>query len=569
MSLSFEDMQVKPVVVSSVDLGRPDSYQALIGGTQITKKEVISTSYNSSQASFQCNPPDSLTIIDRRVLLKVPITLTFTASSVAGGTYMLQSGYDAFRAMPLSSIMQTLTVSVNNNKITLQPSEVVSEVMRFHGNQRDLQYRSGAPALPDQSQEYSELLLTNRNPLAQYGERFEVPARGGFPYTAVGGAVGATTMTVSAVLTEPLLISPFVWGGADSKGLCRVQNMQVQINWESNLARVWSHFDPAGTVMSNVSVALGQPSLLFTYITNPPTLQIPKTLEYQYHDMSEVHITELGSSVAPDASYTMVSSNIQLSSIPEMLLICVKERKGDRTYKTTDSWQSLESVNLSWANSSGLLTGATKEQLYDISVKNGLDMTYTEWSADPTYVLSGGVQSQQRGVGSVLLLRLGEDIAFSDPASSVGVAGTFNLNMRLGLRNRNPTRTIFPALYITPIYRAVMSIQDNQSVLQTAVLSPADVLDSAKQANDIGAVSSSDVAGGAFNVSKFAKQALPYIRKGRKVAQDVARAIPGPEAKVASAILDGAEAFGLGRRGGMPVGGAKMSRAELRRALLE
>lgn len=579
MSLAFDKLNVVPVKAAALNVDKPVQYSAYLGGSTITYKEVISTSYSSSQASFTANPPSPNVIVDRaNVLLKQPVRITFNGTPAAG-TRLLQSGYDAFRAFPLHSVMNNLQLTLNNTKMSIEASEVVHEMMKYYGEEREQEHMSLTPCFPDQSQEYAELVNTNRNPLAQFGEKNSgVPFRGGFPYTSISNPVDGAQAVVEATLCEPLLISPLLWGGFEGKGLLHVQNMSVQINWDSNLARMWSHAAGSGSTITSIQVELLQPSLLFKYITPPPTMELPKMVEYDLQD-TEVYVNELGSAQASNASYTMLSSNIQLNVVPSHLLVYAKERRGDRTYTGTDSWQSIESMELSFANVSGILSGADKRELYQISRRNGVNQSWAEWSGEAMYFESGGSTVQRNGAAGIMCLKFGRDIAMNDPSVTVGTPGTYNLQVRVGLKNQNQNRSISPALYVVPIYAGVLTIQDNQSIQQLAVLSQNDVLDAAERADEEGAIDAAEYEGGKFwgDVSRFAQQALPYIRKGRKLGQAISGAIPAPEAQAVKGVLDAAEAIGLGKKrgrkaggvlvGGKLMGGQKISRAEMRKAL--
>lgn len=575
MSLAYEELDVIPVKNAALHVDEPVHYAAYLGGSTITYKEVISTSYSNAQASFSANPPSPNVIVDRNVLLKVPVTFTFTGTS-APGARLLQSGYDAPRAFPLHSVMQSLQLSINNNKVTIEASELVHEMMLAEGENSEREHLSMTPCFPDQSQEFAELVNTNRNPLAQFGERSEsVPFRGGFPYDSISNPVDGVSATVAATFCEPLLISPLLWGGFTGKGLLHVQNMSIQVNWDSDLARMWSHASGSGSTITNVQVSLGQPSLLFKYITPPATMELPREVAYNYQD-TEVYVNELGASQAPGASYTMLSSNIQLNVVPDHLLVYAKERRSDRSYTTTDAWQSIESMEVSFANVSGILSGADKRELYQISRSNGMNQSWSEWSGDKMFVESGGSSVEKHARAGIMVLKLGKDIALNDPSVTVGTPGSYNLQIRCGLKNQNPIRDIYPALYVVPIYAGLMTIKDNQTIQQLAVLSQEDVLDAAEEADNEGALSSAHLEGGAWynDLAKGFKKALPYIRKGRKVAQTVASAIPTPEAQAAKGVLDVAEAVGLGKKGkkgkkegGIVIGGQKLSRSDLRKQL--
>jgi hypothetical protein len=179
-------------------------------------------------------------------------------------------------------------------------------------------------------------------------------------------------------------------------------------------------------------------------------------------------------------------------------------------------------------------------------------------------VSSGASQVVKHGRGGILMLKVGKDFSVSDPSVTVGVPGSYNLQVRLGLKNNNPTRAIVPALYVVPIYAGVLEIKENSSIVQLAVLSQQDVLSASSHSEEHGAFDSYEGGSVWGDVSKFGRAAIPYIQKARKVGQAISGAIPGPQAQAVKSALDVAEAVGLG---GKLVGGQKMTRADLKRAL--
>jgi len=231
-------------------------------------------------------------------------------------------------------------------------------------------------------------------------------------------------------------------------------------------------------------------------------------------------------------------------------------------------------MDVSFANVSGILSGADKRELFAIARSNGVSQSWTEWSGEATYFESGGASVERHGTAGLMALKFGKDIALNDPSVSVGTPGSYNLQIRCTLKNQNQSRSISPALYVVPVYAGVLTIKDNQSIQQLAVLSQQDVLKASAEAEEFGAHDAYEgyeggvLVGGKIwgDIAKFAKSALPYVRKGREIAQKAAAVIPGPEAQAAKAALDVAEAVGLGS-GGTLIGGKKMSRAQLRAAL--
>lgn len=282
MSYTINPLDVVNVLDPLVDINAKKEYTVLKGGQEVSYKPVLSTSYSNSAAQFSAPPPSPGIIVDRKVYLSVPVTLNFTGTA-APSQNLLQSGYDAFRQYPLSSNMNVLTVNINNTASSINMADTIGALLRYHNNEdlQEIEY-SLTPSLMDQSQNYADLVNSIRNPLGQYGDSNygSVMGRGGFPYTSFTNT--ATTAQVSAVLTEPLFLSPLFFGHGNEAGFIGVQNMDFTINWNNDLSRLWSHAAGSGSTITSISVTLGQPKLLFKYISPKELMSIPRHVEYNY-----------------------------------------------------------------------------------------------------------------------------------------------------------------------------------------------------------------------------------------------------------------------------------------------
>ena len=102
---------------------------------------------------------------------------------------------------------------------------------------------------------------------------------------------------------------------------------------------------------------------------------------------------------------------------------------------------SLENLKISWNNSNALLADATKEQLFQMCSKNGLNDQYVTWNGFPTINSSIINNSTSRartalipGIGSVACIEFGTDIGLN-PGEAPGSIGTYNLQVTMGFKN--------------------------------------------------------------------------------------------------------------------------------------
>ena len=106
------------------------------------------------------------------------------------------------------------------------------------------------------------------------------------------------------------------------------------------------------------------------------------------------------------AAKTLYSSSVQLYSIPDKLIICVRKPPATLTCNDTDSYATIKGIRINWNNQAGLLSTFTPEQLYRASIQSGLsNLSWDEFCGNTISV------SNQRDNGYV---------SFRNPYSGLG-----------------------------------------------------------------------------------------------------------------------------------------------------
>ncbi len=164
-------------------------------------------------------------------------------------------------------------------------------------------------------------------------------------------------------------------------------------------ANIISAGDPAYSFSQTI------PSIQMTFYTPKETQIIPRDMIscYPYNDILRFP-TDFNFSYAGGAVNRVSSNNIQLSTIPQKIYVYAK-RKNSTLFSSptyTDSFLGIESINLQYYNKVGILSSASKKQLYEISCANGCNMTWDQWSGGLTYKAN---YSQFGTVGSVNICR--------------------------------------------------------------------------------------------------------------------------------------------------------------------
>jgi hypothetical protein len=215
--------------------------------------------------------------------------------------------------------------------------------------------------------------------------------------------------------------------------------MDFNLNFLTNANRFWSHNQLAGApVITNIQAQFSgfpanqpfsyvdnQPLMLFKYITPDETqvLSPNMSITYPYYDVQRYPL-DFTSAVPPGAatSFGQISSNnLQLNSIPSMMYVYARHKNVDlyaqgTGVNLTDTYLALENINITFANYTGLLSSASKFQLYQISYKNGCGMNWTQWSGEytndsstfnPPYTPPAGPYGT---IGSVMAIEFATDL---------------------------------------------------------------------------------------------------------------------------------------------------------------
>jgi len=202
------------------------------------------------------------------------------------------------------------------------------------------------------------------------------------------------------------------------------------------------------------------------------------------------YIATPGTRVAPSTSLLSAGTDLQsqtitLPNIPDLLLIFVKPPS--YADSTNGDWSlPITSMSLNFDNFSGLLSTMTQEQLYQMSLRNGVDMDWSEWSGYGSTPLSrpaAGIPTQGgvRGlVGGPLVLRPGRDFALQ-AGQAPGLVGNFTLQFNIGVQNFTGAAQT-PNIYTIPISSGFFETIKGSSRIIKGVLTEQDILSAPAQA---------------------------------------------------------------------------------------
>lgn len=523
MSRAIPKMKLAEILdpVTAIDTER--IYGILRGGSVVQEKSYETTDFSNTQMGFTVNPNSLNTIIDRNIKVKVPITIDFTGSVSGSFVNLLNTGFDAFRANPIASITENLEAKINGTTTSIRLSDLKDPLLRFNTGY-DIRNRdySTSPSMQDQYQRYADQGGTLRNPLAGYGDGYEIP-RGAFNYDVVSNT--PTTAQIQATLVEPLFLSPFVFGHKSKSGLYNVSQLSFTFSFVSNLSKIWSHSLNDGvnfSTLSTITVTIGKPAMLVKQVSPRTDQKIPRSLVYPYYEVVG-HPSKSSISYAPNATGVETGLALQLNSVPRRMYIFCRENKqvrnGPLGYLKSDTYMGIDGLTVEYGTKN-LLSSATRQDLYKMSVKNGLSMSWEQFSGRPTYQL-GDNNTGYGTIGSIVCVEFGTDIGLGSLAAP-SLLDKQQLQITATVRNVNQTDTIVnPELWVVIVYEGIFTIQSEMTSKQIGILNSNDILNASFKPQ-IDYFDIQDAYGGNFF------SGLKSIgRKFIKSAKGVAKHIPG------------------------------------------
>lgn len=277
--------------------------------------------------------------------------------------------------------------------------------------------------------------------------------------------------------TEKLVLSPFVFAeshGSDT-GLFGINNIQLVMNMRepgralrlrnstvgstqklyfagANSAATWAN--PVQYNQSRSNGPFENSFLNVQFLTPSLDIPLPPKSVVPYMEFPRYITQPLTSAMASGASEQLTSQTITLPQIPDLLIIYCKALAdtttvaANRSYDPTlpqygssylpidcgvDGGRPQNPLSINFDNFSGLLSSQTPEQLYHMSVRNGLDVDWDTWSGRAR-VPSGSVGGTVSTVGGFLVLKPGVDLTLQSGQAS-SLVGNFTLQFNVRVRN--------------------------------------------------------------------------------------------------------------------------------------
>jgi hypothetical protein len=546
MSADFKTVLVKDGRIA--DITDQLSYAVASGASSNTYQQFSAVSTSASSMTFNIQVPSENIVVSREVLIQSDILFTITISNVPVGDFAFNYGTtDAFQAFPLNSLFTTCSAQINNTNVSCNLQDVLPSILRLNSNRELYRYNGMTPVLPDQAyKNFADGQDATNNPLADWKVQSydgDLYPRGAFPLktsaikrTSADGTVTENTAQSSALtdvfvitgsvsVTEPLLgLSPFVYGDAcfNKQGLVGINAMSFVFNVDSTCKRFFSTMAPSSY---NYSIQLGTPAqsnpfqntkMLLNFLSTQPTDLISARNIVPYMDLPRyLSLQSATNPLAPGNSFTYSSQNIQINQLPDYFIISVRKPMSQQTIRDSSTFLKIDSISVNLNNTSGLLSSATPQDLWRISVNNHSTQSWPEFSGlQSVSSIPKGCGTTISTPGSLLILSPAYDLSLPDYLSS-GSIGQYNFQFNIGVTNTDAVQ-VTPEICIICVNSGIFTTVAGSSNIYTGILTKSMVLDAKQNQESVDPVSLPQynrmVGGSMVNRVATAVKKMPFVR---------------------------------------------------------
>jgi len=347
--------------------------------------------------------------------------------------------------------------------------------------------------------------------------------------------------------TEPFIaLSPWTNTNANNQaGLVGINNISFNLSIDSMCKRVFSTMNPyisnialGGTVSGQTIQPFIDTKLLFNFLSLQPESyrKISSKNCVPYLDFPRyLSVSSTSSAISSLGTSTLTSNNLQLSQIPDLILITVRKPMVDQTWADSSSFLTIKKISITFNNASGLLSSANAQQLYLMSYKNGSGQSFYEFSGTAKNNYTGAYYVDQTNnigynqtdldnlvgkgdsvatTGSMLVINPSLDLSLPAYLSNSSL-GQYNFTFNIDVYNQYKT-PITPEICVITVNSGIFTTQLGSSVINTGLLTKEEVLKAKEQQPTIDTTDHKRYLGGSLsnfgmsNILKLVKK-IPYL----------------------------------------------------------
>jgi len=503
-------------------------FGVLCGSAQSNFQPYNSVSTSNTNVNFNINVGSENLVVDRHLLIQADLTFRVNCGGPSAPVPVDELAFnwgwsEGFGSFPIQSLMQSCSCTINNTTITNNVIDILAMVIRLNDNRVLSSYNSTTASMPDDAYaNYADGVGAGNNPLSSFNNSgFDSDFTGraslktditvlhlidGDPAntdTSLLSTSAADTwvITITSNITEPFVcMSPWIsMSPSDDPGLMGINNITFNMQLDSTMSRVLRTANcavsPAGgaTTVQNLkptyitSVVPGsatQPlmlnncKLLFNFLSMQPDqaarLKSSRNI-VSYLEYPRFLSTATTNPIIPSGGkFALQTQSNQFNLVNDLILIAVRQPMSNQSYANSDSWLAIDSISISYNNQSGILASATKEQLFNISKRNGSGQNFQEFGGFATNGNSGLSDPTLAGAtkigttGSLLVLCPALDFNL-DPSLASSSLGQFQFQATINVVNQY-SYNIQPEIIIVCVNSGIFCTMNGTSEIQKGIL---------------------------------------------------------------------------------------------------
>lgn len=460
-------MEVTPQTTSSASIDNEINPLGLgklshidISGSNVSYVPLPATSQSDSIINYRVNAPSMETYVSRCIPERIDLHIHAigTTSTVASPPLLLGpdiAGSYGIRQYADMRIKQAMNIQLNGFSLPVsQYSVLYPDII----NKYNKYFRQNHPlSYPDVSQNYSDLLGANSNPLGSYANSLPLSSdedipRGAYPLRNV---VRTSTTFDADVSLWGYLYYPGLLGvdQRNEQGLIRIRDIVVNETINLDPKYWWSMATgTTSTITSIVAHVVNQPTLYFKFIS-PPRELIPKGKLFYRHTRFDSFPTQSNSvNIAPNNVARIIGGNIQLTQVPSFVFSWAHEADENKTMNSTDTYMGLISLAFNFNNQRDLNASATAYDYWLISKQNGFMGGLNDFLGYVTSTAGATIGSS----GSLVCSKMGTNVSLGSNRISLNESGAYNFSTNAVFINTNQRNNI-----ILPVMETICAyVQD-------------------------------------------------------------------------------------------------------------
>lgn len=432
-------MSYSRVLDSRVDNTKAEDVHFIFkeGAQNVSYTPLTSSSNSTQTTSFSLNNIADRVSRDKRLCMSLTAQFTLTCTNTAGTPQTLfnpTSNNLGFKQYPLNRCVGTIQHQINQASYSLNTNQIIDSIARIQLATDNADFYNNTQ--PDNITNYGDAAGSNLNPILPYsssivGDGIYKPRSNNIDVSgnSLTSAGTPQIVVITCTIYEPL-ISPFNnIGKKNQHGLYAITGENITINWVNDLFNNMLAANPNPLITINSVVpSFGQSSTLnCIYLTPYPSFfkELPQK-SYSHYNNYTINTQTITQTLAPFTQLTAFSTQVAtFTNVPSKILIYIKDSAGVPLISTPDRYLQINSISCTFDNGNPQLSTCSTDQLYDISVRNGLEMPrdcFAQRNLQP--LAATGIY----GCGSVLVL---------DPALDLGI--------REGITDNSAGRFVFQA----------------------------------------------------------------------------------------------------------------------------